>query len=152
VSKACVHKRQSLSEITQRLRHRALKLTGQRQAVLEVLSRNQHPLSAKELHASMKGGDCDLATVYRCLHALEKAGIAKRYDLGDGVARFELLCEGDDGHHHHLVCTGCSEVIEIEDCCMLVHEAEIARQNGFKRVTHKLEFFGICPACQRTSA
>jgi Fur family ferric uptake transcriptional regulator len=133
------------------LRRGALKLTEQRLDVLEVLSRNQHPLSIKELHGALKGSDCDLVTVYRCLNALERAGIAKRYDLGDGVARFELLCEGDDGHHHHLVCTECSEVVEIEDCCMLAHEEEIARRNGFKRVTHRLEFFVVCPACQRTS-
>jgi Fe2+ or Zn2+ uptake regulation protein len=24
----------------------------------------------------------------------------------------------------------------------------VAETNGFKRVTHKLEFFGLCPACQ----
>jgi Fe2+ or Zn2+ uptake regulation protein len=27
-------------------------------------------------------------------------------------------------------------------------EAAIASRNGFKAVTHKLEFFGICPQCQ----
>ena len=26
---------------------------------------------------------------------------------------------------------------------------QIAAKNGFKSVTHKLEFFGICPDCQQ---
>jgi len=88
-----------------------------------------------------------LATVYRSMRLLEQMGMAKRFDLGDGVARFELLAEGDDGHHHHLVCTRCSEVVEIEDCFTAELEERISARSGFKAVTHKLEFFGICPAC-----
>lgn len=73
----------------------------------------------------MPKDSCDLATIYRSMHLLEKMGMVKRFDFGDGAARFELVGENDDGHHHHLVCT------------------------NFKAVTHKLEFFGICPECQR---
>jgi Fur family ferric uptake transcriptional regulator len=80
---------------------------------------------------------------------LESLGMVKRFDLGDGVARFELLAEGDDGHHHHLVCTGCTAVIEIEQCSIRRREQQIAARHGFKAVTHKLEFFGLCPECQR---
>ena len=96
----------------------------------------------------MPGDYCDLATVYRSLHLLEGMGIVKRFDFGDRLARFELLSDGDDGHHHHLVCTRCSEVVEIDECSMRELETRIASRNGFKAVTHKLEFFGICPECQ----
>ena len=82
------------------------------------------------------------------MHLLEKMNMVKRFDLGDGVARFELLDEGDDGHHHHLVCTRCAEVVEIEECGMHSLEEKIAESNGFKGVTHRLEFFGLCPNCQ----
>ena len=89
-----------------------------------------------------------MATVYRSLHLLENMKMVKRYDLGDGVARFELLAEGDDGHHHHLVCTRCSTVVEIDECFTQELEEKIAARNGFKSISHKLEFFGICPECQ----
>jgi Fe2+ or Zn2+ uptake regulation protein len=39
-------------------------------------------------------------------------------------------------------------VIEIEDCFIRDLETRIAESSGFQGVTHKLEFFGICPACQ----
>src|SRR5207244_3041796 len=107
------------------------------------------PLSIKEIYAELPAGDCDLATVYRSIHLLESMKMVKRFDLGDGGARFELLAEGDDGHHHHLVCTRCSDVIEIEECFPAALESMIASRSGFKAVTHKLEFFGICPECQR---
>jgi Fur family transcriptional regulator, ferric uptake regulator len=138
-----------LPELTERLRRRSRKATGPRQAILEILRRQAHPLSIKELFAALPRGGCDLVTVYRSMHLLEGMGMVKRFDLADGVARFELLLEGDDGHHHHLVCTECAGVVEIEDCALDELEHEVATRNGFKGVTHKLEFFGICPECQK---
>ena len=105
-------------------------------------------MSVKEIFQELPSGDCDLATVYRCIHMLAGMGMVKRFDFGDHVARFELLAEGDDGHHHHLICTACTQVIEIEDCFIRDLETRIAESSGFQGVTHKLEFFGICPACQ----
>ncbi len=136
------------AQLAERLRHRSRKLTAPRQALLDLLRRQAHPLSIKEIFGRLAKGDSDLATVYRSMHLLEQVGLVKRFDFGDGVARFELLSEGDDGHHHHLVCTRCSEVVEIEDCVIHDVEREIATRNGFTSVTHKLEFFGICPGCQ----
>jgi Fur family transcriptional regulator, ferric uptake regulator len=72
----------------------------------------------------------------------------KRFDFGDGTARFELVHHDGDQHHHHLVCTGCSRVVEIEECFPEELEQKIASGNGFASISHKLEFFGICPECQ----
>ncbi len=142
------HGQISAGDLAARLRGRAQKLTGPRQAVLEILRREDHPLSIKQIFSRMGKGGSDLATVYRSMHLLERVGMVKRYDLGDGIARYELLYEGDDGHHHHLVCTRCSGVIEIEDCLLAELDQQIAARNGFKSVTHRLEFFGVCPQCQ----
>jgi Fur family ferric uptake transcriptional regulator len=146
----CSHpsQRPALPELAARLRCRSRKLTGPRQAILEILRSRAHPMSNKEIFAALPVGECDLATVYRSLHLLENMGMVKRFDLGDGVARFELLGEGDDGHHHHLVCTRCAHVVEIEECFMPELEQKIGARNGYQSVTHKLEFFGICPDCQ----
>lgn len=137
-----------LADLTRRLRRRSRKVTGPRQAILEILLRNPHPLASREILAAMTRGNCDLATVYRSMHLLEEMGMVKRFDFGDGVARFELLNEGDDGHHHHLVCVRCSQIVEIEDCFPAELEERIAVRNGFTGITHKLEFFGICPQCR----
>lgn len=142
------HSSQPLPQLTDRLRRNARRITGPRQAILEVLRKHRHPLSNKEIQAALPGGDCDLATVYRSMHLLESMKMVKRFDLGDGVARYELLAEGDDGHHHHLVCTRCAKVVEIDECFTRELQDKIAARNGFKAVSHKLEFFGVCPRCQ----
>ncbi|HEX7652858.1 MAG TPA: Fur family transcriptional regulator [Verrucomicrobiae bacterium] len=151
--KACAHKhpepQQALPDLTARLRRGARKITGPRAAILEILRRHPHPLTTREIHSEMPGGECDLATVYRSMHLLEKMRMVKRCHFHDGAARFELMAEGSDGHFHHLVCTQCAGVVKIEECFPQEIEQRIAAQNGFKAVTHKLEFFGICPDCQR---
>ena len=95
---------QPLPHLTERLRRKSRKVTGPRQALLELLRRQPHPMSSKEIFDALPKDLCDLATVYRSLRLLEQMGMVKRFDFGDGTARFELLEEGDDGHHHHLVC------------------------------------------------
>jgi Fur family transcriptional regulator, ferric uptake regulator len=143
------HEKTALPVLTERLRRQSRKITGPRAAILEILRTHPHPLTNREIFSKLPDVSCDLATIYRSMHLLQKMGMVKRFDFGDGTARFELMHEGDDGHHHHLVCTQCSEVVEIEECFPEKIEAQIASKNGFKSVTHKLEFFGICPDCQR---
>lgn len=144
----CTKRKRDLADFTERLRAKAHKITAPRQAILRALHARDHPLTIKEIVDALPGAACDLATVYRSIHLLEQMSLVKRFDFGDGVARYELLDEGDDGHHHHLICTGCSAVVELDDCFPPDLEHRIAERNGYRAVTHRLEFFGLCPACQ----
>jgi Fur family ferric uptake transcriptional regulator len=143
--------RAELPALTERLRKNSRKITGARESVLDILRRNAHPLTAKEIFQALPAGNCDLATVYRSLTLLQKTALVQRFDFGDGVARYELLAEEQGGHHHHLICTRCAHVVEIEECFPRELEKAIAARNGYSGITHKLEFFGLCPDCQRTS-
>ena len=142
-------KKQELASLTGRLRRESHRITGPRSAILEVLRHHPHPLTNKEIFAGLPKNQCDLATIYRAMQLLEKLGMVKRFDFGDGVARFELVGEGEDGHHHHLICTCCAVVVEIDECFPEEIEGRIARVNGFAGVTHRLEFYGVCPDCQK---
>jgi Fur family transcriptional regulator, ferric uptake regulator len=142
------HDHPTATDLMERLRRDSRKLTGPRQSILAVLREQGGPMSNKQIHAALRTGECDLATVYRSTRLLESMGIVKRFDFGDKTSRYELLREGDDGHHHHLVCTKCAEVVEIAECFTHELEQQIASRNGFKAVTHRLEFFGVCPDCQ----
>jgi Fur family ferric uptake transcriptional regulator len=123
-------------------------VTGPRLAILRILREHRRPLSNKEILALLPPGYCDLATVYRSMHLLRGLRLVQRYDLGDGVARHELLDEGDDGHHHHLICLQCAQVVEIDCCLMAEVERELTRHSGYRALLHRLEFTGICPDCQ----
>jgi len=140
-----------MSALTGRLRRHSRKITGPRQAILNILHKQSRPLTTKEILAAAPGNRCDLATIYRAMHMLEKMQMVKRVDFGDGAARFELVGVDDDGHHHHLVCTRCAAVVEIEECFLREIELRLAAAHDFTAVTHRLEFFGICSRCQRRS-
>jgi Fur family ferric uptake transcriptional regulator len=131
-----------------RLRRSDRKVTGPRRAILEVLRSEEHPLTIREIFLRLPPGNCDLATIYRAMHLLEEVKMVRRFDFGDGRARFELVRDEEGGHHHHLICTGCAMIVEVEDCFPRALEEKIAAGNGFRGITHKLEFFGICPECQ----
>ena len=139
---------QPLTELTEKLRQGSRKVTGPRQAILDVLRRHASPLTNKEIHAALGKEDCDLATIYRNMHTLERMGLVRRHDFGDGAARFELSPDEGDTHHHHLVCTGCSKVIELDDCFLDDFQQRLAERYGFSGISHRMEFFGICPACR----
>ncbi len=142
------HTPKKLTELTAQLRSKARKITGPRQGILDSMRQNRHPATIKEIFGMLPKGDCDLATVYRSMHLLEEMNMVKRFDFGDGVARFELVDDANGGHHHHLVCTECSKIVELDDCFAEELERSVEKRHGFRSVTHKLEFFGICPSCQ----
>ena len=143
-------RRAALPDLESHLRRQARRVTAPRQAILRVLREQARPLTARDILGCLPPGGCDLATVYRSLHLLAGLGIVCRLNFGDGACRFELADDPGDGqhHHHHLICIRCAQVVELDTCGLEEAEQRIAEANGFKAVTHRLEFFGICPGCQ----
>ncbi|MBL8158708.1 transcriptional repressor [bacterium] len=124
------------------LRGAGLRATPQRLALLHALGKARGPQTAEELHAK---ADADLVTIYRNLQSLVKAGIVHEVRFKDTAVRFEL----SHGHHHHIVCTSCGLIEELEGCrnSPLEHQA-LHASSRFSRINdHALEFFGICRSC-----
>ena len=131
-----------------RLRRESKKLTGARREILRVLEKESRPITNKEIFQLLPQGRCDLATVYRSVQLLEELEMVKKFVLGDGAARYAFITEGSDAHRHHLVCTSCRAIVEIGECIVRELEERVVAKSHFKAVTHRLEFFGVCPACQ----
>ncbi|WP_193107274.1 Fur family transcriptional regulator [Brachybacterium sp. FME24] len=118
--------------------------TRQRSAIVETLSRQDDFRSAQQIHEQMKvdGETVGLATVYRNLQALSRAGRLDVLVAGDGEALYRQ-CE-DDGHHHHLVCRECGRTVEFLAPKLENAMSAIAQEHGFTDVDHTLEVFGLC--------
>jgi len=75
----------------EQLKERGLKITIQRQAVLDVIMRHegQH-LSTEEIYEMVKESHSDigLATVYRTLLLLDRMELVYKLDLDDGCNRY----------------------------------------------------------------
>ena len=125
----------------------AQRKTRQRAAVEEILSDRHDFRTAQQIHDDLRhhGERIGLTTVYRTLQLMTEAGDLDAIRTNDGETAYRRC---STGHHHHLVCTNCSDVVELEECFPETLEKNIASRSGFKHVTHKLEFFGLCPRCQ----
>ncbi len=128
------------------LRGKGLRATNARIALLKALRAAGRPMSAEELHAKVP--TIDLVTVYRILQQFVPVGLARECRFKDSKLRYEF---GITDHHHHLVCTDCGAVDELEGCGAGFLEKKILSISPrFATVNeHVLEFFGTCKSCAR---
>lgn len=130
------------------LRLHGLRVTQSRVALLDVLAKHPSPQSMQELLERLPRGT-DRVTVYRSLEQFTTASIVRPVYAG-GVTRYELR---DDAHdHHHVTCTTCHTMQDIDACAMQKLNEEITRQaTRFARITdHSFEVFGVCKMCAKT--
>lgn len=126
-----------------------LRPTRQREAIIRAVARERRPVTAQELYSRLRGGrgSPGLATVYRTLGALTEAGVLRTFPAGEGEVAYRL-CE--PGHHHHLICERCGQVVEIPSCEVEEWASGVARRRGFTATGHQADIFGLCAACQRS--
>jgi len=128
------------------MKEAGLKRTRPRELVLGHLVQHHGPFSAKELYLALRRRELDGVTTYRVLAAFEEAGLVRRCDFGDGIARFEYSDLNESHHHHHVVCVDCKKVEMLEHCHLASLENRV-KELGYAQVRHVLEFRGRCRAC-----
>ena len=119
--------------------------TPQRKIILEELGAlTTHPTAA-ELFAIVRQRlpRISLGTVYRNLEVLHQDGQILKLELAGSEARFD----GNTHFHHHVRCTECSSVRDIELSKPLELMDNISDSCGFEIHGYKLKFIGTCPAC-----
>jgi Fur family ferric uptake transcriptional regulator len=123
-----------------------VRLTPQRLAIAGVLAQTGKETSAQELYERVRKKHAYIgrATVFRSLDTLVTAGLAQRLERPGHVSAY-VWCE--PGHHHHLICTTCRTVEDLDEEAVAPLAETIARQRGF-RVDHAtLDFYGECRNC-----
>jgi Fur family transcriptional regulator, ferric uptake regulator len=125
------------------------RLSAPRSAVVETLAALGCSVTAKEIADSLRDRDEDVgvASIYRTLDLLDRLGLARRVDAGEGVARYEPIDPSGE-HHHHLVCNRCGAVTAFEDREL---ERVIERLSGrvdFTIGAHDVTLRGECPECR----
>ena len=123
------------------------RLTEPRRALAALIVDQNGHFTAAELVAAARARRLGVgrATVFRTLEALEEIGAVERLDLPSGEHAY-VGCE--PAHHHHIVCSRCARTVEIDDAGLRPVVREVARETGFRVDDHRLELFGLCPACQ----
>lgn len=128
------------------------RLTGPRRALADLISaRDGAAFTAADLVADVRARRLGIgrATVFRAIDILETVGAVERIDLLNGEHAY-VACR--PAHHHHVICSRCGSATEISDLGLGGFAREVARRTGYRVDEHRVELFGLCPACQRATA
>jgi Fe2+ or Zn2+ uptake regulation protein/rubrerythrin len=123
-----------------------LRMTPQRQAILEELRRHALHPTADEVHALVRRRlpRVSLGTVYRNLEMLSDCGLVQKLAMG-GQRRFD----GNTRDHYHVRCVRCGRVEDAPVEPMTAIDDALRKVSGYQVMGHRLEFIGVCPACWR---
>jgi Fur family transcriptional regulator, peroxide stress response regulator len=120
-------------------------VTYQRQILFEALkSMPGHP-SPEEVYARVKKRipSISLATVYKNIHLFFKNGIFREVSPHHGSLRVEV----NSRLHHHLVCTVCKSISDIDEDFGLPQTPGML-PGGFLAERFSIDILGICSSCQ----
>ncbi len=122
------------------------RLTKQRAAVLRALGTGQH-LSAETILERVRNEmpGVSLGTIYRTCDILREIGLVQVFSFAGSAARYEAARE----KHHHLLCSTCRELTDIDADGIgdIVHA--IAAREGFSETAFSLTITGRCSNCAR---
>jgi len=141
-----VDKQVSTAELKVALRQRGLRMTPQRQLILDAVAAMHGHVSVDQVYQQVVRvfPDVNISTVYRSLEVLEELGVVRHTHFHDGVAQYERT---DTERHHHMVCTRCGVDVELELDVLEPLAQELKRRYGFQADLAHSAIVGVCKAC-----
>ena len=129
----------------QLLRDADLRVTRPRLAVLDVVHTHAHADTDSIIGAVREQlPEVSHQAVYDVLRALTGAGLIRRIQPANSVARYESRI-GDN--HHHVVCRGCGVIADVD--CATGHAPCLtaSEDHGFVIDEAEVIYWGTCPDC-----
>lgn len=132
---------------TELFRRSGIRVTRQRVDVLEELAREENDATAQQLFERLRarGVPIGLATVYRTLALLSERRVIDVLAHHSGELCYRLC---GDHHHHHLMCSNCHRIVELQHCTLDEWVTSSAASHGFTATSHQVEIVGICGDCR----
>jgi len=135
---------QDEQHLTEQLGATGFRLTPQRQQVYDVLLHKRDHPTAEEvfIRAKRQMPEISHATVYNCLDALVKCGLARQVTVDRGATRF---CPNmtEHGHFH---CSVCGTIYDVD---LPPELPGLAVPRGFKPHHYEVAIHGLCAECAK---
>ena len=128
------------------LRGRGLRLTPQRQTVIDVLAASNGHITGSELVERCRALDAGTtpSTVYRTLDALEGLGLVRHGHGADGREEFHVLPASRHGHLH---CSSCGQTWELDEGRGEAVADALRAGDGFEIDIGHVTLVGLCRQC-----
>ncbi|MCJ7818323.1 MAG: transcriptional repressor [Syntrophales bacterium] len=137
-----------LDQMLAKLKTRNFRITPQRLAILKILASSEGHPSVERIYKQVKEtfATTSLATIYKTVILLKHLNEVLELGFPDGSNRYD----GNKPYPHpHVVCVRCKQILDPDLGSLPQLASEAAQKTGFKILDHRLDFFGICPECQR---
>lgn len=136
------------SSLAAELRSRGLRLTAQRQLVLEAVYALGHA-TPDQVHGEVAktAAGVNITTVYRTLELLEELGLVTHAHLSHGAPTYHRLSENQ---HVHLVCRICGDIAEAPSQLLAALAETLEQDRGFMVDIGHVALFGRCAHCGET--
>ncbi len=122
-----------------------MRLTTQRQIILEELGRVKSHPTANEVYDMVRRRlpRIGLGTVYRNLELMAENGIILKLEVGGTQKRFDACID----LHYHIRCISCGRVDDIELPVQQEINEIASRNTSYEVLSHHIEFLGTCEQC-----
>ena len=138
--------KERFDSILKKLKENNHKLTPQRLAIIKILANSEGHPNVEKIYEKLQADfpTMSLATVYRNVMILKSLGEVLELGFPDGSNRYD----GNKPYPHpHVICTKCKKIIDPDLTTLKDMTTEVADETGFKILTHRLDFFGVCRDC-----
>jgi Fur family transcriptional regulator, ferric uptake regulator len=135
-----------MSQLAEALRERGLRMTPQRQLILEAIESLEGHISADAVHnrITVHFPQINISTVYRTLDLLEEMELVRHTHFDDGVAQYHLA---ETELHQHLICRGCGREQELDVEILRPLGDMLDKQYGFQLDLAHFALIGRCASC-----
>jgi Fur family transcriptional regulator, ferric uptake regulator len=140
----------AIAGIKDSLKERGVRLTRQRQILLDLLDKSGKHLDAESLYqlAKERNPKLNRVTVYRTLKLLKKGGLVDELDLMHWSGEQHYYETRSKQEHAHVVCLRCGRVEEFFGDVLQKLKKQIETHFGFAIAVTRTEMGGYCAHCQ----
>jgi Fur family peroxide stress response transcriptional regulator len=134
------------SAMVEKLKANKQKLTPQRLAIVKILASSDGHPSVEMIFDRLRDDfpSMSLATVYRNVLLIKSLGEALELGFSDGSNRYD----GNKPYPHpHVICIKCRKIIDPSLDTLNDLSEVISKETGFRIISHRVDFFGICQDC-----
>ena len=146
------HVVKKIQNFKDKLQARGYKSTQQRNTIIAVFTQINHSISADEFYKKVRRRlpKIGFATVYRTLKLLESHGLASRFLLNDGLARYQPSFVKHK--EAFFFCDQCSALKKIDQKELEPWLQDLSEKERYIIHDYRIEIKGLCSACKRILA
>lgn len=134
-----------VTDLRKLFRDSGLSLTHQRVVIYRAICEMRNHPSPELIYERVRQQipSISLGTVYKNIRAFVESGLLREVSPHHGTLRLETKVD----EHHHLVCTRCKAIIDIDDKDLEPVRLKRKLPEGFQVKRFSVEIHGLCASC-----